>query len=452
MRFIVSGSVGLAFFLLPVPWQGRLTVPFDIAVRRVTDGTPTVLAVYCLTLIMLGAVATVLARTPGGGGSGGASHGVAPAPAWRLLSRFRTTGPLAALRLLGAPLAVIYFFRFGPEALLQPSIADLMWNTLVFNVGVIIPIGAVFLLLFVRYGFLEFVGVLMRPVMRPAFRLPGRSALDSLTSWVGSYSVGLYLTRQLFREGYYNRRETYTIVTCFSTVSIGFVAVVVQTLDLLHLFTLICIIYFISIYLLTAILARTWPIARVREEYFGVARREADTDESRRGLWQEAWRRGMAQAEGSASVLRTLRDGLTDGVLLASTILGSILAVGTAALLLAQGTPLFEWLGSPFVPLLSLLGIPDAEIVGPAVLVGITEMYIPALLVTDAELPARFFVALLSITQLIFFSSLGPMVLDMFQEVPVRAWELAVLFLIRTAILVPLLALVTAALGWAGIL
>jgi nucleoside recognition membrane protein YjiH len=273
-----------------------------------------------------------------------------------------------------------------------------------------------------------------------------------LTSWVGSYSVGLYLTRQLFREGYYNRRETYTIVTCFSTVSIGFVAVVVQTLDLLHLFTLICIIYFISIYLLTAILARTWPIARVREEYFGVARREADTDESRRGLWQEAWRRGMAQAEGSASVLRTLRDGLTDGVLLASTILGSILAVGTAALLLAQGTPLFEWLGSPFVPLLSLLGIPDAEIVGPAVLVGITEMYIPALLVTDAELPARFFVALLSITQLIFFSSLGPMVLDMFQEVPVRAWELAVLFLIRTAILVPLLALVTAALGWAGIL
>ncbi|MGD8869831.1 MAG: YjiH family protein [Gemmatimonadales bacterium] len=452
MRFIVSGSVGLAFFLLPVPWQGRLTVPFDIAVRRVTDGTPTVLAVYCLTLIMLGAVATVLARTLGGGGSGGASHGVAPAPAWRLLSRFRTTGPLAALRLLGAPLAVIYFFRFGPEALLQPSIADLMWNTLVFNVGVIIPIGAVFLLLFVRYGFLEFVGVLMRPVMRPAFRLPGRSALDSLTSWVGSYSVGLYLTRQLFREGYYNRRETYTIVTCFSTVSIGFVAVVVQTLDLLHLFTLICIIYFISIYLLTAILARTWPIARVREEYFGVARREADTDESRRGLWQEAWRRGMAQAEGSASVLRTLRDGLTDGVLLASTILGSILAVGTAALLLAQGTPLFEWLGSPFVPLLSLLGIPDAEIVGPAVLVGITEMYIPALLVTDAELSARFFVALLSITQLIFFSSLGPMVLDMFQEVPVRAWELAVLFLIRTAILVPLLALVTAALGWAGIL
>ena len=48
MRFIISGSVGLAFFLLPVPWQGRLTVPFDIAVRWITEGVPGILAVYCL--------------------------------------------------------------------------------------------------------------------------------------------------------------------------------------------------------------------------------------------------------------------------------------------------------------------------------------------------------------------------------------------------------------------
>ncbi len=451
LRFIASGSIGLAFFLLPVPWDGRLTVPFDIAVRWITEGAPGILAVYCLSVIVLGAAATLVARSASGASSGGGL----PSDAGRgtvFLFRFRTTGPLAALRLLGVPLAIVYFFRIGPDALLQPDVADLMWDTLVFNVGVIIPVGAVFLLLFVRYGFLEFVGVLMRPVMRPAFRLPGRSALDSLTSWVGSYSVGLYLTRQLFREGYYNRRETYAIVTCFSTVSIGFVAVVVQTLELLHLFTVIFIVYFISIYLLTAILVRAWPIARVPEDYLGESRREPVAAEPGRGLWREAWQHALKQAEGSSGVLRTIRDGLTDGVQLAGTILGSILAVGTAALLLAQGTPVFEWLGAPIVPLLSLLGIPDADLVGPAVLVGITEMYIPALLVTDAELPARFFVALLSITQLIFFSSLGPMVLDMFQDVPVRAWELVALFLIRTAILVPLLAGVTALAAWAGLL
>ncbi len=147
-----------------------------------------------------------------------------------------------------------------------------------------------------------------------------------------------------------------------------------------------------------------------------------------------------------------MRDGLADGLVLASTILGSILTIGTAALLLARETPLFSWLGVPVVPALRLLGIPDAELVGPAVLVGITEMYIPALLVTEAALPARFFVAVLSVSQLIFFSSMGPMVLDMFREIPVRVLELVMLFLIRTAILVPVLAGVTATLSWLGVL
>jgi len=125
--------------------------------------------------------------------------------------------------------------------------------------------------------------------------------------------------------------------------------------------------------------------------------------------------------------------------------------VGTAALLVARETPLFTILGAPLVPLLELLGIPDAAIVGPAALVGITEMYIPALLAKDAAAPARFFVCTLSISQLIFFSSVAPMILDMFREIPVRARELVALFLLRTAFLIPLLALVTAALRRAGL-
>jgi nucleoside recognition membrane protein YjiH len=147
-----------------------------------------------------------------------------------------------------------------------------------------------------------------------------------------------------------------------------------------------------------------------------------------------------------------LRIGFRDGLILAATILGSILTVGTMALLLARETPLFTIAGQPLVPVLSALGLPDADIIAPAVLVGITEMYIPALLVQDAATPARFFIAVLSISQLIFFSSVGPMILDMFREVPVRARELVALFIMRTAILVPLLAAVTAVFAWMRLL
>ena len=118
--------------------------------------------------------------------------------------------------------------------------------------------------------------------------------------------------------------------------------------------------------------------------------------------------------------------------------------MGTLSLLLAKETPVFNWLGRPMVPVLEILGLPDAEIIAPAILVGITEMYIPALISRDAALPARFFIAVVSISQLIFFSAVGPMIVDMFRAIPVRASDLIALFLMRTAFVVPLVAAITA--------
>ena len=98
------------------------------------------------------------------------------------------------------------------------------------------------------------------------------------------------------------------------------------------------------------------------------------------------------------------------------------------------------------------LGLPDAELIAPATLIGIAEMYIPALLVREAATPARFFIAVLSISQLIFFSAVAPMMIDMFQKIPIRARELVAIFLMRTAVLIPVLAIVTALLDRAGVL
>ena len=97
-----------------------------------------------------------------------------------------------------------------------------MWDTLVFSIALIIPIGALFLTVFVNYGTLEFFGTLLSPLMCELFLLPGRSSIDNLTSWLGSYSIGLYLTRRQYQAGLYTKQEAATIATCFSTVSIDF--------------------------------------------------------------------------------------------------------------------------------------------------------------------------------------------------------------------------------------
>lgn len=423
-RFVASLVLGFGFFLFPIPMGGRFTVPFDVVVQAIVETVPALVGVYCLLLIAAGAKASTAV--------------------------YRAAPLIAGVRILAVPLALGYYFRLGPEFLLQSAVRDLMWSTLVFSVGVIVPIGAALLVFFVEYGVLDFIGTLMRPVMRPLFRLPGRAALDSLTSWVGSYSVGLYLTRKLMDDGFYTRREAYTIVTCFSTVSIGFVAVVAQTLALLHLFPVIFLIYFVNVYWMTAVFARVWPISKTPDDYVTEGRPEPEISGN---PFARAWNNAMRRAESGPPFWVTLRRGFVEGIVLATTILGSILVVGTVALLLARETPLFDWLGRPLVPVLSVLGVPDAELVAPACLVGIAEMYIPALLVRETSIQARFFVAVLSISQLIFFSAVGPMMIDMFRKVPIRARELVAIFLMRTAVLVPVLAALTVLVdraGWLG--
>ena len=253
------------------------------------------------------------------------------------------------------------------------------------------------------------------------------------------------MTRTLVEQGRYTRREAFLIVTGFSTVSVGFVGVVCSTLDLLHLFPLVFGSYFLLVYVLAALQARTWPAIGIPDKVIeGVVHHPEDPERSSVEL-------AMARATSAPGVGQVAARGLREGTLLAASILGTILSVGTAATLLAEYTPVFDWLGAPVVPLLSALGLPDAEMLGPAVIAGITEMYIPALLVREASVEGRFFIAVLSISQLVFFSSVGPMMLEMFRDLPVRLGHLLALFLLRTALLVPMIAglmSLYSALGW----
>jgi nucleoside recognition membrane protein YjiH len=163
--------------------------------------------------------------------------------------------------------------------------------------------------------------------------------------------------------------------------------------------------------------------------------------------WAEA-RRRAAHAPGPGRV--TLY-GFLDGLALAATLLGTILTVGTCAILLSEHTNIFAWLGRPLEPVIDLFGLPDAAKLAPASIAGITEMYIPALLSRQAAVQGRFFICVLSISQLIFFSSVGPMMMDMFRDIPIRFHHLAAIFFIRTAFLIPLLALATHVLSALGV-
>ena len=75
------------------------------------------------------------------------------------------------------------------------------------SVTTIVPIGSVFLAFLTGFGLMEFIGVFMEPVMRPFFKTPGRSAVDAVASFVGSYSLALLITNRVYMEDTYTKKE-----------------------------------------------------------------------------------------------------------------------------------------------------------------------------------------------------------------------------------------------------
>ncbi|MFW6152884.1 MAG: YjiH family protein [Halobacteriota archaeon] len=448
VKFIVAFAIGAFFFLVPVPWEGSITVPFDIVVSWITDNFPTAAEFYALALILAGGIFTTLAEIQARG--------------WYTFSEglndlldleyWETAIYFWFFRVVGALLAPVMLLELGPDWLHAPGVGPLVWGVLILSVAVIVPIGAIFINLFVELGGLEFVGTLARPIMRPLFKIPGRSALDALASWVGSYSVGLYVTRNVFDRGEYSKRDVYIISTCFATVSIGFVGVVAATLDFLHIFPVIFISYMICIGITGVILVRIPPLSSIPQTYIEEPNPETPFTGSPGDYLRFALSEAVTKAKEGGSLTGAAARGFVDGLKLAILILGTILTVGLAAILIAEYTPTFDIITQPLIPVMSALGLPNAEVVAPATVIGITEMFIPALLVVGADPMARFFIAVLSISQLIFFSAVGPMMMDMFQDIPIRFRDLVLLFVLRTIILVPVIAVMTHVVAALGII
>src|SRR5699024_11659427 len=56
-----------------------------------------------------------------------------------------------------------------------------------------------------------------------------------------------------------------------------------------------------------------------------------------------------------------------------------VMAVGTIATMIAEFTPIFHWIGMPFIQLLELLQIPEATEAAQTVVVGFADMFLFAL-------------------------------------------------------------------------
>ncbi len=408
LKFFIFSFVGVFMFFMPVTIGGRSTIPLDHIVGYISKHLGGLTPYYAFIVIVAGAV------LPFREGS------------WRE-DRVKTL--FSIFKVAGAGVAVMALTNTGPAFLFERDMVPFLYDKLVISVGIIVPLGAVFLSFLVGYGLLEFIGVIMEPVMKPIWRTPGRSAIDAVASFVGSYSIGLLITNRVYREGKYTAKEACIIATGFSTVSATFMIIVAKTLGLMEIWNFYFWSTLIITFGVTAITVRVYPLASKEELTYDGRRVEAGSGEGG-NILARAWREGFRSAENSVPLRKNIGENLRDGLRMACGILPTILSVGLLGLILAKYTPLFDILAYIFYPFTLLMKLPEPMLAAKASSVEIAEMFLPALLAKGAPLITRYVVGVVSISAILFFSAVIPCIVS--TDIPLKIRDMLIVWVQRT--------------------
>ena len=433
VKFIVPSIIGILLFMIPVKYDGSWTICVKILADFIGGAIGGVLPLLCVIIVTVSAILSTIALAK--------PKFITEHPI--LNDTFSTSVIWVVVRDLGA--IFIWLTYLGVDAgdedtgfihmITEGGAGGFVLGDLLTVLVIIFAIAGLLLPLLLDFGLLEFVGALLTKVMRPLFKIPGRAAVDCFTSWIGDGTLGVMLTCNQYDGGYYSAREASVIATTFSAVSITFSIVVLAQVDLMEYFGL----YYLMICLIgvacAIICPRIPPLSLKKDTYVveGKAMPE-DIPSEYKNSREYGLALAMDRVSGHQGVGQFLENGLKNAVGMWFGVLPTVMAIGTLALLLANNTPIFEILGKPFLPLLELLQVPEAAEASKTMIVGFTDMFTPSIIAAESITSAmtRFIIAVVSVTQLIYLSEVGGLILG--SKLPVKLWELFLIFLERTII------------------
>lgn len=428
-KFLIPSLIGAFLFVLPVNENGNLTIPIAIAAHKLLAmmGDFTLLIIWAL--ISGSAVLTILHRTLG-------ISCLKKDP--KLNALFNVQGFWFWIRMIGFLFANMIYFDIGPEFIIGNATGGLVIHDLIPILVCVFLLAGVLLALLLNYGLLDFFGALLIKLMRPLFNLPGRSALDCVASWLGDGSIGVLLTSKQYEDGFYSKREATVIATTFSAVSITFSLVVISQVQLEHLFLPFYLVVTVAGIAAAVLVPKLPPLSRIPDTYNTAVPHREDIPEGMTSA-QYGLELALKKAENAPGIGAFLKEGLENVCEMWFGTLPVILAIGTIALIIAEYTPVFKILGIPFIPVYQLLQLPEAELASQTVIVGFADMFLPSVIASSIESEiTRFVVAATSVTQLIYMSEIGSIIMG--SKIPVSLPKLFIIFVERTVVTLPVIA------------
>lgn len=429
LRFLLPSLAGILIFLTPITVDGNSTILLGVLTNLVRDQFASIQLMMIVGVICLSALGGLYyslfkpdwkQRFP-------ALHAASDAPPFWLL-----------LRVLSAIVGLMLVFRIGPEVLLAPDSATFIYTEGGAAVFYILFIAMFLMPLLTDFGFMDFVGTMLRRPFRVLFRLPGNAAVDATASFVSASTVATLVTLRQYERNIYTAREAISITTNFSIVSIPYCLFIADFTGFGHMF-FTWYLTVVAVCLIAAVVTvRLPPLNQFPQQYLDPEKGANIEDESaERSLLKRALKAGMDRAAQADSAAEIVRNAWVKAIGLVANVLGPSMLIGTITILLIRNTDVFLVLSYPVAMVLGFMNVPEAAAAAPGFLVGFLDMFMPAAVASGINSEfTRFILAGVAVSQIIYMSDLGVIILR--SRLPVRLWHLAAIFLLRTALLLPL--------------
>ena len=417
--------------MIPVKYDGNWTIIVKILADFIAKIVGDYLPALCTIIITISFVMSIMA-----------SFNVKFIKENKLLNQtFSVTPVWLVLRILGFIVVWMVVLKdklnLGPffDMIVADESATFILNDLLTSLVIIFVIASMLLPLLLDFGLLEFIGAIFTKIMRPVFLIPGRAAVDCITSWIGDGTLGVMITANQYESGYYSAKEAAIISTNFSAVSITFSLIVLSQVDMVDYFgvyyLLVCLVGIVC----AIIIPRIPPLSLKKDDYVVES---AHDNENISENYSSSVKYGLDLAikrvESHKGIGEFLKNGLENAFGMWFSVMPIVMIIGTASLVLANNTQVFEILGKPFLPLLNFLKVPESLEASKTMIVGFSDMFTPSIIAasTIQSQMTKFIVATISVTQLIYLSEVGGLILA--SSIPVNLFELFVIFIERTII------------------
>lgn len=437
LKFLIPSIFGLFLFIIPIPYGSIVPLeglsPINIGIGFLAELVKIFGADYLNTLALVVIVASAILSLSSKFikiKNEFLNHLLDVSPFW------------LTCRILGAIFIVMTVSGVGPEFITSEVTGQTMLGLLPSLLAIFLVSG--FLLpLVVDFGLMDLFGTLISKSMYTLFKVPGRSAIDAVSSWLGDGTLGIMITNTQYKQGFYTAKEAAIISVCFSLVSLPFSTVIAEQLGFMPLFVPFYGTVCIASLICALIMPRIYPLKGFRNDTYNNVEhlKEEIIPEDVRPL-KFGLEKAINRAQSAPSTKEILINGFKTVIDMYLGLLPLVMAWGTLALIVAEFTPFFNIISLPMVYVLEFLKIPDAAQAAPAVLVGFTDMFLPSIMISgkDVSQVTQFIIGALSITQLIYLTETGAVILK--SDIPLNLKDLFVLFLTRTLIALPVITII----------